>query len=154
MVYHEGQARHAPRRRARWATGRSSTRERRASYAIVSGEWSKGFATKWEAEAEERRMKDKALAVGEAPGRDRITLADFIADVWLPHERRRVQQHNLDEGTLEANEILVDADIVPKLGPMKLRDVTADTLRPVPTSSAPGNGGGRAPRPRRTCTRS
>lgn len=98
-------------------------------YAIVQGVWSKGFDTRREAEAEERRMKTQATDRGVELGRDRITLADFITTVWLPDAERRVGLGKLDENTLEAYRWQLEKRIVPGLGGLKLRDIKPQTLQ-------------------------
>jgi integrase len=97
-------------------------------YAVVENVWSRSFRTKREAEVEERRMKGKADD-GVQLGRDRITLVDFINTVWLPDARQRVELHSLDENTLENNEVMIDAHIVPCLGDKKLCEIKPATLQ-------------------------
>jgi integrase len=99
--------------------------------AVINGgkTWSKRFKTRQEAVNEERRMLN-AQDDGAEIGKDKITLATFIDEVWLPRKRLRVESDRLDKNTLGAYELQIDLHIRgTKLGKKTLRDIHDTTLQ-------------------------
>lgn len=64
----------------------------------------------------------KALAEGRV-GTEDETLAQFLEEVWLPSKKGRVERSTLDQYVWA-----VDRHIVPLLGAVRLRDLTAEVI--------------------------
>jgi integrase len=120
--------RHGTVTKERRAQGPPLDRASARYYAVVRNVWSRGYTKRADAEMEERRMKGQVDA-GVELDRQRITLADFVANVWQPDARQRVSLGSLDENTLGAYELQLDRHILPKLGGLRLKDVTAHHLQ-------------------------
>jgi integrase len=95
-------------------------------FAVVDNVWSKGFATKREAEAEERKMKDDDSA---SLRHSALTVSEFLKQVWLPLVDAKVARGQMKSTTAAHYRIVVDKYVEPAIGSTRLRDLKPTHLR-------------------------
>jgi integrase len=97
-------------------------------FAIVDGTWSRGFATRREAESAEREMQSRAESgVNLAAGA--MTLAEFLRSVWLAAHTAKLQRGQLKAGSAAHYELMAEKYVIPTLGDKRLRDLQPAHLR-------------------------
>lgn len=84
--------------------------------------WSKGFPTKFEADAELVRLLH-ALDEGDGIDPTRLTVATYLLERWLP-----LIEGNLAPSTQKTYPHIIRAHILPHIGHMKLENVDATTI--------------------------
>src|SRR5690349_13554598 len=121
--------------KARRTDGPALDRRTARWFAIVRGSWSKGYATRREAEAAERSMQTRADA-GAMPAASSMTLGEFIDTVWLPYIDAKVARGVLKKGPAQSYRIQWEAYAKPALAGVRLRDLKPEHLRRLYTELA------------------
>ena len=85
-------------------------------------DWSDGFATRKEAEREAAEI-EKRKQDGDYRSPDRITLADYLNDRWLP-----LKKSQLSRSTYESYRNNVRLHVAPRIGTIQLRQLQPEDL--------------------------
>jgi integrase len=119
-------------RRARQQDTKPVDRATLRYHAVVDNVWSKAFATKPEAAAEDERLKQSHRArrgAGATLASSNLTVAEFLRDVWLANVDAKVARQQIKGTTRAHYGIVVDRYIVPAIGTIRLRDLQPAHVR-------------------------
>lgn len=124
--------RHGRQTKKRKAEGPPLDRRTARYYSVVGNVWSRGYPTRKEAERDEAdRKRDRED--GTSVTLSKTTLADFIADEWLPLQERKHKHKDsrtrLRASTLAHYRLHVEQYIIPAIGSKRLRDLRPQHLR-------------------------
>jgi integrase len=89
--------------------------------------WHPGYPTKKAAQDAQTELLGN-LAKGDYTPPNRLTVREFATDQWLPSIEALVAGDNMRPSTAAGYRTQIEAHIVPRLGSVLLRDITAPTL--------------------------